>query len=142
MAKDAMITGRISKELKEQAKEQNVSLSDAIEQALSTKSKDTANTTLILRVEKYGISLMANNWVVGRVSEGNENPVEGARKEIFDSSTQSYHPTLHQALVKLSKRLFEDKVKVACKDKPLELNELANIIKEHHAFFVDMVKGM
>jgi len=140
-----MITGRINSEVKAQAKEQNITVSDAIEKALTIRAKDTTTSTLILTVEKYGISLMPNNFVVGRLSDAFLNPIEGDQaknREFFDNSTITYHPSLHQALIRLSKRLFEDKLKGACRDKPLELSELVVLVKEHNEYIVGIVKGM
>lgn len=145
MAKDAMITGRISKELKDKAKEHNITVSDALEKALIVRAKDTTISTLIITVERYGVSLMPNNFVVGRLSDAFLNPIEGDQtkiREFFDTSTITYHPSLHQALIRVSKRLFEDKLKIVCKDKPLELIELSRLIKEHHAYIVGIVEGM
>lgn len=142
MTKDAIVIARIESELKTKAQAQRLNISEAIEIALKDKIKDNDKITLILQVEKYGISLVPNNWVVGRISEPSQSQAEGNRKDFFDANTQTYHATLHQALIELSKRLLEDKLKTACKDSPLELKELAKLINEHHAYFLNLVKGM
>lgn len=128
--------------LKQKAEAQNLNISEAVEQILKEKTKDTTKTTKVLEIEKYGITLISNNWVVGVLSDG--SMVEGniASNEYLVPNTQTYHPNLNQALIQLSKRLIEDKIKGACREKPLELKELALLIKEHHIWFVSLVRGL
>lgn len=141
--KTEMLSGRVTKEQKEQVTKLGVSISDAIQAALDEKTKDPSNTTtLVFKEGKYGIFLMANNWIVSKVIDASESHVEARGKEIVSNGSQSYHPSLHQALTKLSNKLLEDKLKRACKDKPLELKELAQMIRDHHDYFVGLVKGM
>lgn len=136
------LNASIEKGLKKQAKDMGLNISEAIEQTLRDKTKDIDKTVLILHVEKYGISLIPNNWVVGRLSNAYLSQAEGVGKDFYDTGTQTYHPTLHQALIQLSRRLLEDKLRKECKDKPTELRELANLIQEHHEWFINLVKAI
>ncbi len=106
--------------LKQKAEAQNLNISEAVEQVLKEKTKDPDKSTLILQVEKYGISIIPNNYVVGRLRNAPVASIEGVGTKItgiFDNGTETYHPNLHQALIQLSKRLLIDKLKKECKER-------------------------
>lgn len=144
MKKDAVVIARVSTEAKERAKAANMNISAAVEQTLIEKTRIMEKSTLILWVEKYGISLIPNNWVVGFLEDVPMSSIEvtpGKKKGFFKNGTETYHPTLHQALIALSKRMLEDKLRVVCKEDAISLKELASVIQEHHRWFIDIVKG-
>mgnify|MGYP001245847130 CR=1 FL=1 len=116
-------------------------LADRIAAAVPEKVRDSSTTTMVVQIEGYGIGLTASNWIVGKIAKST-NPIEALGEKMFDSGTNSYHICLSHALQALSKRLMADKLKVACKDRPLELKELAKLIKSHHEWFVGLVEGI
>ncbi len=137
-----MVTARIDKTLLQKAKNLKLNISESIEEVLKNKTEDVSKSTLVLQIEKYGISLIPNNWVVGRLSNAFLSQAQGVGKDFYDTGTQTYHSTLHQALIQLSKRLLEDKIKTSCKERPIDLNELLTLIEKHHEYFIDLVKGI
>lgn len=114
-------------------KEEKIDISKGIEESETEEGKT------ILVVDKYGIRLSRNNYIVGRKNP-KYNPMKNKPSDEFFDVT--FHPTIHQALIQLSKRIFEDKLNDACREKPLELKELVNLIKQHHEYFVSLTKGL
>ena len=139
MVKDGLVSGRVDKTLIAKAKEQNLNISEAIEEALKEKTSTREKSPIVV-VEKYGILFDARNFIVARKNTSISQTDNLGRE--FDAQTYSFHPNIHQALINLSNRLLTDKLKVTCKDNPLELKELARIIQDHHKWFVDLVKGI
>ncbi|MBU0778106.1 hypothetical protein KKF82_07595 [Patescibacteria group bacterium] len=71
--------------------------------------------------------------------EGKLN-IYGSKK--FSKDYRTYHSNLHSALIELSNRILEDKLKEVSKEKPLELKELANLIKEHHKYLEGFARAI
>lgn len=137
MNAEAMNSVEIDKNCKDKAKEENINISEDTEATLEEKT-ETEELRTILVVDKYGIRLTQNNYIVGKKNP-KYNPADKRSQEFVKAT---FHPTLHQALIQLSKRILEDKLKDACREKPSELKELANLIKEHHEYFVSLTKGL
>ncbi len=96
-------------------------------------------TTVILLESRYGILRVPNNFVVARIKDSIDSME--VRGKDFDTSTYTFHPTLAQALKNLSNRLLEGKLRTACKNRPLQLKELKDLIEAHHTYFINLTRG-
>lgn len=99
--------------------------------------QERETTTVILIESGYGILQIPRNYVVARLKDSTASME--ANRSNFDESTYDYYPDLRQALVGLSNRLLANKLKKNCKDKALQLQEVANILKEHHNYLKDIL---
>ncbi len=117
------LTLSVDKDIVESAKNMNMNISEEIETVL--KEKVTRGSSTFLEVEGYTISFDARNWIVS------------GKK---DSSDNTYHTSLGQALINLSTRILKDELK--SKDKILSIGELINVVNDHHKYIINLVRGM
>ena len=96
---------------------------------LSQEHED--RSVVILAESGYGILKVPMNYVVSKLKVNVTSPTD-PKSDDFDASTYEYYSTLSSALVGLSNNLIEKKLKLACKERPLELKELADLIKNHN----------
>ena len=89
-----------------------------------------SETTEIYRNGKYCICIDGRNYTASEYRQV-RSPIQPNREEI-DSYLNTYHITLSGALLELSRRMLNDKISKACKDKPMDIRELADTIKEHN----------
>ncbi len=121
------LTLSIDKEVKDKAKA-CMNISEEVENILKEKTLEE-KTIEVIKEGKYIVALIPNNWVV----------YESSNNRKFN---MTFHITLSQAIIQLSKRLFEDKVSTACKDKELELKELIRLVEEHHEYILSLTRGV
>lgn len=121
------LTLSIDKEIKDKAKS-CMNISEEVENILKEKTSDE-RTVEVLKEGKYTVALIPSNWIV----------YESFNDRKFN---MTFHPTLCQAIVQLSKRLFEDKIGIACCDKTIELNELIKLVEEHHRYILNLTRGI
>lgn len=121
------LTLSIDKEIKDKAKS-CMNISEEVENILREKTSDE-RTVEVLKEGKYTVALIPSNWIV----------YESSNDRKFN---MTFHSTLGQAIVQLSKRLFEDKVCTACEDKVIELRELITLVEEHHEFILSLTRGI
>ena len=121
------LTLSIDKDVKDKAKN-CMNISEEVENILKEKTSDE-RTVEIVKEGIYTIALMPSNWIV----------YESSNDRKFN---MTFHPTLGQAIVQLSKRLFEDKVCNACCDKTIELKELIRLVEEHHVYILNLTRGI
>ena len=84
---------------------------------------------LVLREGKYGILLLDNrNWAVGEINL----PVDSieVRSKDFNTNSYTYHASLRAAVINMANRMLRDRVRKECKNKPLEMMALANLIRD------------
>lgn len=122
------LTLSIDKEIKDKAK-QCMNISQVVEEILMEKTSDEV-TLKVLKEGRYYLALIPRNWIVYELSE------TGSKKNI------SYFPTITQAIIQLSRKLFEDKLVLTCKDKTIELKELISIIKDHNEYIFNLTRGL
>lgn len=132
MNAEAMNSIEIDKNRKDKSKEENINTSEDLE-VVPEEETETEESKTILVVDKYEIKLIPNNYIVdGRKNHKYDPKKKGSKEFSKGHPTYTYHSTLHSALIQLSNRILEDKLKDVSKEKPLELKELANLIKKHH----------
>lgn len=123
------LTLSIDKEVKDKAKK-IMNISEEVENILKEKTLEIEKRTVVVTtVGKYCIDLIPRNWVVYEVSNN--------RKK-----NESYHPTFSQALIQLSKRLFEDSVEGACEYNIIDLKKLIELVDEHHDYIVKLTREL
>jgi len=103
--------------------------------------------SLELSDDKTKVRLKTNDGTTAGFTAKTENGklniyIKGWKEFSKSSNTNTYHSTLHGALIQLSNRLLEDKLKEVSKEKPLELKELANLIKEHHKYLEGFARSI
>ncbi len=132
---------RIDSELKDKAKAIHLNFTEVVEQAVKEKiTREDGSWMVFLVIKPYAIIRTSMGYVVGKIEDTSMNLTKLSRDNFTGEET--YHPNLHQALSQLSERLLLDKLTDSCKNKPLELHELAKLIEEHHKYFVKLVWGM
>lgn len=97
-------------------------------------------SVLILKLEKYGMIHITNNWVVGKVTNASPSQSDANGKDLLDAPSQTYHPTFEMALKALSRRILEDKLKIKAKEKTMEIKEVLEIIKAHDVWIKEVSK--
>jgi len=139
---EAMNSVEIDKNCIEKAKEANSDISEDLE-VVPEEETETEEGKTILVVDKYEIKLIPHNYIVEGRKNLKYNPKKKGSKEFSKGwSTYTYHSTLHGSLIQLSNRMLEDKLKDVSKEKPLELKELANLIKEHHEYLEGFARSI
>lgn len=97
-------------------------------------------SVVVLVEGKYGIILLDDrNWVVARLKPLIKS--DSCTPENFDNNSYTYHANLQQAVINLSNRLLKDTIRNSCKDKPLELTRLAEIIMEKDQWMRRVILG-
>jgi hypothetical protein len=142
MNAEGMNSVEIDKNCIEKAKEANSDISEDVE-AVPEEETETEESKTILVVDKYEIKLIPNNYIVDGKKNLKYDPKKKGSKEFSKGRpTYTYHSSLHGSLIQLSNRILEDKLKDVSKEKPLELKELANLIKEHHEYLEGFARSI
>lgn len=143
MVKDGIVSGRVDKTLIAKAKEQNLNISEAIEQALEEQTSDATNLPVLV-IKPFVILINSRNYIVAELEENyiKDSAIKPVVQEDIKKNTNTYHISLNHALLQANKRLLNEKLKSRCKTNPMDLKEMALFLEEHYKWFVDIVKGM
>lgn len=87
-----------------------------------------SESTQIYKEGKYVVSIDGRNYTVSQI--------KGDTEEI-NSNLNTYHISIDQAIQEVSRRMLNDKLTIACKDKPMSLLELSMTIKAHEKYMSD-----
>jgi hypothetical protein len=103
------------------------------------KDAEDSQNTVILVESGYCLMQNSRNYIIAMLKDP-KSPID-ANTRNFGTLDYTYHMTLSHALIELSKRLLNSKLKNACKEKPLQLKELADLIKAHDEYFKKLTQG-
>lgn len=104
------------------------------------KQGDQNKATLIMVEGKYGLILLdARNWAVAELNSGRTGIERNT--DDFNSRSYSYHANIQQAIINMADRMVKDRIRKACANKPLELRELVNIMREKDQWMRKAILG-
>lgn len=94
-----------------------------------------SETTEIFRDGKYCIVIDGKNYTVSEYRPV-RSQIQPDREEI-NSDLNTYYISLSSALLEISRRMLNEKLTKACKDKPMDIHKLADTIKDHNMHIKD-----
>lgn len=106
----------------------------------SDNMSNDKESRIVFREGKYGLILDGKNWMVAQFKDTGAKTVED-RRGVFLDSSYSYHANIQQAIINMANRMQNDRISEACRNKILNLKELASIMQEKDAWMRKTILG-